>query len=217
MITKKENFKDEILSSGRAVLVGPMLTKEESKLISDGPLLLVDGGLEKASKHGILIGKSYFSVGDGDSSKLEMDELLDTDKDYSDLAYGLNFLPEKIKSIELFGFLGGRIDHQFINFGEIHKYLSKKDIQISANFSHEVLVLTKGTWNILPKNETFSLMAFDHPSIKVTGKVAYEVPKETQMGPFSSQFLSNKALGLFQVTCTGPVFLYGPGFKVSAG
>ncbi|MFI5391452.1 MAG: hypothetical protein ACHQYQ_08830, partial [Bacteriovoracales bacterium] len=65
------------------------------------------------------------SVGDGDSSNFPMDFNLPEEKDYSDLKFALDLIPPNVEKINLWGFLGGRRDHEIINFGEVNNWLLK--------------------------------------------------------------------------------------------
>ena len=215
MTDKKVKFIRELSSYGCAVLVGPMLTQEEYELIpSDGPLLMVDGGADSLNKFDFKGCTSHFKVGDGDSATHDMDVKLPPKKDYSDLAYALTLLPKEIKKIKLFGFLGGRKDHELINFGEAHQYLLGKKTKTFLIFSEEFLFLSEGKWSLDGKGSSFSLMALDKPRVSLRGKVEYEIEDMTPVEPLSSKFLSNYAHGDFELSCTSPVFLYGEGLRV---
>lgn len=214
MSEKKEKFFTEVLEHGSAVLVGPLLNEEESKLISpSAPILFVDGGLDVGTTFGLTANRSSFTVGDGDSASLEMDSPLPSKKDFSDLGFALSLIPKNIKKIELWGFLGGRKDHELINFGEVHGHLYKKTTPTQAQFSQEVIFLSAGNWS-LEHQGIFSLMALAHPRTTLTRALEYPVESLTEVQPLISKFLSNSAQGKFELSCDGPVFLYGSGIKV---
>lgn len=215
MTEKKEKFFKEILAHGSAVLVGPLLKNEEIKFIKNSPLIIVDGGFEKCLEHSLLGERSYYSVGDGDSTKAQLDELLPSKKDFSDLQFALDLLPNSITNIELFGFLGGRKDHEICNFGEVHNFLLKKNDQSQVNFSNEVLFLSSGNWFLSHIGE-FSLVGIERPKVKVTGEIDYQLNSLTELSPLSSLGLSNNSRGEFCLETTGPVMLYGAGIKVKA-
>lgn len=215
MSVKKETFLNEILSHGCAVLVGPMLEKNEGDFPQNLPLLLVDGGFDKCLEHGLLAKRSTFSVGDGDSSKAQLDEKLSPKKDFSDLSYALDLLPHSIKKIILYGFLGGRRDHEISNFGEVHRFLKNKAEQSQVNFSDKILVLSSGKWR-LTHFGPFSLMALDRPTVLLTGEIEYQLIQKTKLEPMSSLGLSNNSKGEFYLETDGPVFIYGAGVKIKS-
>ncbi len=210
MKDKKDLFLKLIKESRSAVLVGPLLKKEELPLIKNSPLLLVDGGLDLALKYSLDLDRSCFSVGDGDSSRLSLDEVLPVEKDYSDLAYALSILPEEVESIELLGFLGGRSDHELCNFGEVFHFLKKKKNLAKVYLGPEVTALSSGDWKFSHQGN-FSLISFEDSEIRLTGHAAYELEHFTTIKAFSSHGLSNEATGEVKLQTRSPIFLYGAG------
>lgn len=213
MKEKIKAFQEELSRCGCAVLVGPLLEKKELTLIDDKPIITVDGGLEKALKHHLLASRSHFSVGDGDSSNLPLEHHLPTEKNFSDLAYGLSLIPKEVSLVKLFGFLGGRRDHELANLGEVYKFLLSRDEQTQLFFSNQICVLSSGTWS-LKHTGLFSLMTLSQTEVSLTGAIRYKLERPTALGPLSSLGLSNHATGNFELICDHPVFLYGEGLEV---
>lgn len=211
---KKANFLNEVVENGCAVLVGPLLQEDEVNLIENGPLLLVDGACELASKYGLDQNRTVFKVGDGDSSDEEMDALLPENKDYSDLSFALTLVPKEIKKIKLFGFLGGRKDHELINFGEVYRFLSTRPSYSTVEFSPELRAISSGSWTLNHKG-IFSLLPLGPTEISLQGSVSYPLATPTNISPLSSRTLSNEAQGEFKVMTDKPLFIYGEGLKVN--
>jgi thiamine pyrophosphokinase len=210
---KKDLFFNQIKEGKSAVLVGPLLKNSEVEFIPKSPLLLVDGGLDMALKHRLLGDRSYFSVGDGDSSTASLDEIIPIEKDYSDLAYALHLLPNSVQKVELFGFLGGRSDHELCNFGEVFHYLKKKNIPSLVKIGLEVIALSAGDWKFT-KDGSFSLISFQKLEVRLTGEASYLLRDWTTIEAFSSHGLSNEGLGDINLQIKSPVFLYGDGITV---
>lgn len=215
MKTKKEEFFELLKLSRSAVLVGPLLNKEELNLIDDSPLLLVDGGMDMALEHSLEVGRSCFSVGDGDSSKQVLDEKIPVKKDFSDLAYALELLPTEVEKIELYGFLGGRADHELCNLGEVFRFLKKKDSATLVKIGPALHVLSSGSWSFSGEGN-FSLISFEKLEVELTGDIAYELVKDSTLEAFTSHGLSNEASGKASLIINAPVFLYGEGFIIKA-
>ncbi|MFT6071464.1 MAG: thiamine pyrophosphokinase [Bacteriovoracaceae bacterium] len=211
MKDKKDKFFKLIKDSRSAVLVGPLLKKTEAQSINSPHLLLVDGGLDLATEYSLDANRSCFSVGDGDSSKGPLDEILPIIKDYSDLAYALSILPEEVETVELYGFLGGRLDHELCNFGEVFHYLKDKKNQTKVIIGPEVMALSSGTWK-LSKQGSFSLISFEDAEVKLTGDAVFELGQWTKIKAFSSHGLSNEGSGIIELHLRSPILLYGAGF-----
>jgi thiamine pyrophosphokinase len=212
--SKKDEFLKEVTRVGCAVLVGPLLTENEIENLPDAPLILVDGGTREALKLGLDRERRCFKVGDGDSGGIELDEALPPEKDYSDLSYALNLLPKEVKKIFLIGFLGGRKDHELINFGEVHQFLVNKPSPCVAKFSSEIHLLSEGEWQ-LSHDGIVSLMVLEKASVSLVGKIKYPLESPTELFPLSSRGLSNEASGDFSINSNGPVMIYGDGLKIS--
>lgn len=176
-------------------LVGPKQWPSHELL---EPILYVDGGSRyQLSSEG-------FSLGDNDSSNHPLDHQLPTDKDYSDLAYALRHC-HNFKTLNLFGFLGGRKDHEIMNFGELHSFLQGQKFT-QAHFENQVSAFSQGRWPI-EFSGIFSLFCFEKAHVSLIGKVKYQL-HQAPLKPFSSQGLSNIAQGPFILECDKPVFAF---------
>ena len=164
------------------------------------PTVYVDGGVRhRTLEHG-------FVVGDGDSADHEMDELLNPHKDVSDFGYVLDQITENFETIFLYGFLGGRRDHEWFNFGEAHRYLCRRKSPCRFEFEKRVFALSKGRWK-MNISGLFSLGALSATHIKMTGNCEYPVVTETLFQPLSSLGLSNVGNGEIFLDCDNPVFI----------
>ncbi len=217
MSEKKTKFLKEVLDYGCAVLVGPLLGKNElSSIPTDAPLFLIDGGVEAAFKLGISPSRSIFTVGDGDSSDFDHDLKFEVDKDFSDLKGCLDLVPHEVNKIKLFGFLDGRKDHELINFGEISQFLKTKKSKSKAYFSKNLMALSSGIWKITSDKGVFSLMSLERGTISITGNIKYPVNSPKLITPLSSQYLSNFTEGEFTISVTEPIYLFADGISLRA-
>ncbi len=203
------SFKKGLFQTSEVTLVGPLVKKFPKKV--NHPFIYVDrganfrGNLRKMAKKGYL----DLSVGDGDSSKLPMDFLLPEEKDYSDLKYALDLIPPNVEKINLWGFLGGRRDHEFINFGVVNNWLLKSKNKVVFLFEKKVLANSKGALTIKIKG-VFSLVVFQKTRVRLKGKCNYKLPKFKEILPLSSQGLSNLGDGEITIEANGPFFLFLP-------
>lgn len=172
----------------------------ESRLFTD-PVIFVDGGANFRQ------GKQGLAVGDGDSFAGQMDEPLNTDKDYSDLAYVLAGIAHDFRNLSLCGFLGGRRDHELLNLGEVCAFLKHQPKNSVANFEDKITCFSKGEW-LLASHRIFSLMCLSPVKVQLTGAVKYPIAKATTLSPLSSLGLSNEGQGEFSLQCDGPLLLF---------
>lgn len=189
-------------------LVGPLGPQVPDKLLSHS-LLAVDGGDAFCPRIDIW-------VGDRDSSQknINCDHQFEfsPQKDLSDFALALKlFYQHPSVTLHLWGFLGGRRDHEMMNFGEICQFLSSspssKAIFYDALSDDIILCLGQGQWS-LNHSGIFSLASLSPVNLTLTGCCHYQVTEKTQMTPLSSFGLSNVAEGEFFLTTDGPVLLY---------
>lgn len=136
-----------------------------------------------------------------------MDEPLHPHKDYSDLAYVLAGLPQHFKSLNLYGFLGGRRDHELLNIGEACAYLKHQLLNASVRFDDKLHCFGKGEWQV-EINQTFSLMCLQPAKVQLIGECKYPIKEQTELSPLSSLGLSNEGIGVIQLRCDGPILLY---------
>lgn len=197
-------FKQQIKAFKTLTLVGPITPKPVSS-IKKFPQILVDGGTSFKAKHSL-----HFSVGDGDSFQKKLDLTLPREKDFSDLQFALTLIPKKIKTVHFLGFLGGRKDHELINYGEIAYFLKKRkntQCHLWQNAKLKTLFLSQGVHEF-DYTGIFSIVSF-FPSSKVSiqGNCEYPLKKETTIKPFSSHGLSNLGFGKIKIKTTEPVMV----------
>ena len=188
------------------LLVGPMLERAPSW--PDCAILFVDGGARWQAHLPTDFPHPTLSVGDGDShTSGDLDIALPVEKDYSDLGYALQLLPERTAvSLTLTGFLGGRRDHEWINFGEVARFLEGRDRTL-ARFDDAVIALSAGQ-HALDHHGPFSLVNFSGGHTRITGDVDFPLTRSTWLAPHSSHGLSNGARGAFQVWCEVPTLCF---------
>ncbi|MCB0392242.1 MAG: hypothetical protein KDD58_13200 [Bdellovibrionales bacterium] len=180
----------------KVFLIGPLYSKKQ---IFKEPVIYVDRGVNFRNKH------KGLSVGDGDSSPVELDVKLPPKKDYSDLSYALNNLSDNFNKIFLFGFLGGRKDHEIINITEAYLFLRNKS-QIQIYFDSDVLILSSGEHEI-HHHGVFSILTFIENRISLTGHCKYQMDNR-DLKPLSSHGLSNESKGLIQLTNSNPLIVF---------
>ncbi len=191
----------------RVTLIGPMsvaadvLGLQEREL--QEPLIWVDGGINHRR------GKAGFSIGDGDSCAWKLDQYLETDKDYSDLAYTLNRLSKQFTDILLLGFLGGRRDHELFNLGEAHSFLCAASVPTRIRFDSGIDGYSKGEW-AFHVYTLFSLWVLEAATVKLVGACKYQLRTPTEIAPLSSLGLSNIGTGEINLLTTGPAFIFKP-------
>ena len=172
-------------------------------------LLFIDGGLTHHArflKKTPELCKEAISMGDGDSSKRPM-TMHKTDQNLSDLSYCLNFLNKQknVKTCLFVGFLGGRIDHQFFNLGEISNFQKKCRAKILLEDSIEFFPQGKSTLEI---HGRFSLGSFQDNKIKITGACLYKSKKWLKLPILSSRGLSNMGDGKIEIESASPFAVF---------
>ncbi|MCB0420319.1 MAG: hypothetical protein KDD61_04955 [Bdellovibrionales bacterium] len=182
-------------------IVGPMNPPPHSLV---EPLIYIDGGTKFKDE---LFG---YSVGDGDSSTIPLDETLNPEKDFSDLGYALNQITRPFPNIHLFGFLGGRRDHEIFNLGEVYHFLSRQHSPVTVTIDEEWYAYSSGRWDI-DVFGTFSVVTFaDATRVSLSGHCRYHIPKGTKVPTVTSFGLSNVGEGIVHLECDRPVFIYSP-------
>lgn len=177
---------------------------------SDVQLIFIDGGLvhaEKFKKKAPHLFKRAISAGDGDSSKKVM-TIKKTSQNSSDLAFFLSKLTGKSTPARcLFvGFLGGRIDHQLFNLGEIALYL-KQFSKFNApliQLDNKIIFVGAGTHHA-HIHGIFSLAAFETNKIKISGECDYKVTTWLEIPPLSSRGVSNIGYGEIKIETKKPL------------
>lgn len=195
-------------------LLGPLGPELPSQLASF-PILGIDGGAAFSSHLDLWIG-------DGDSLLKEpsQDESypvihLSRNKDSSDLSCALALFQESRVTLHLWGFLGGRRDHELFVLGECLHYLSESKgskIYLYGNGAQRFALYSAGNWE-LGHQGLFSLGALHRPELELTGRVQYPISPARELPPLSSFGLSNEAHGDFQVKASNSFFIYFPEHK----
>jgi len=192
------------------VIAGPMgsvLPESFSNL----PVMAIDGGARHISRMDIW-------VGDADSYKEPINSphifKLPVDKDLSDLAAALNLFQEpRHYKFHLWGFLGGRRDHELFNLGETFAFLERHQ-ECQVMFYNEEGNLTyymvgAGHWKFNHVG-TFSLGTLKKTEVRLTGHCKYQISSFGPLKPLSSYGLSNCGEGEIHLETEGPVFVYFP-------
>jgi thiamine pyrophosphokinase len=181
-------------------LVGPLALSNVGEGALKEPVLFIDGGARLRQ------GTEGLSVGDGDSASCILDVMLDPVKDISDLGYALDCIPLNYNKLNLSGFLGGRRDHELINFGEIQGFLRHRSGKGKVQFDEEVLGFAAGKWEF-ERNGNFSIVVLQDTSIRITGDCQYPCIEPTKFTTLSSLGLSNVGSGTISIQCNNPVFV----------
>jgi thiamine pyrophosphokinase len=201
---------DRLQNNKEWVFVGPMGPFLPQSLALH-PVVAVDGGAH-------FVRTADVWIGDGDSCekilKNEHSIHLPEEKDHSDFAGALGLLcsPHSYK-LHLWGFLGGRRDHELFNLGEALNFLQDHmGSEILFYDSSERVIfhlISEGTWRFHHKG-TFSLGVMRKTRVRLTGDVKYRLDLPTTLRPLSSLGLSNEGQGEIILETMGPLFLYFP-------
>lgn len=193
------------------VFVGPMGPHTPDHL-RNFPTICVDGGAHFSEN-------MHIWIGDNDSlmiDKIESPHIfkLPIEKDQSDLGHAFNLFQEsRYYKFHLWGFLGGRRDHELFNLGESFNFLERhQESQMMFYGENGQLlyhILGAGQWKFAHKG-IFSLGTLKKTSVKLTGEVKYSIPRHEVLYPLSSLGLSNVGEGEILLETRGPVFIYFP-------
>jgi thiamine pyrophosphokinase len=191
-------FRQLCPENSQVTLIGPLL--EVCPTWPDGPIIFVDGGARWQALLPEYFRPPTLSLGDGDSlGNRQLDVLLDTEKDFSDLDGAFEVLDTiSLQKLTLLGFLGGRRDHEWINFGVVANFLQSHS-QLRADFDNAVSLLAPGQ-HTLNHRGLFSLVHFQQAHTKITGQVKYPLKRATPVSAHSSFGLSNIADGTFHIS-----------------
>jgi thiamine pyrophosphokinase len=209
MLEKQKHSEKPFMT---CIVVGPMnfswkVIKKHIKN-PETQIYFIDGGLihyEKFKKHFPKIAskgsKSAMSFGDGDSSQKAMTKKK-TDQNISDLAFFLKNAPSNlaVESFLFVGFLGGRIDHELFNLGEIANFVGKWRMKHPPMLWMEdkIQFLSKGSHslNILGH---FSIASFSENKIFLKGDCLYKSKTWIKLSTLSSRGLSNEGHGTVEI------------------
>jgi len=202
--SKLQSFISKVQQHKSVVLVGPM-AKSFPTDWPQLPVLGVDGGCNKAA-----LEHYDFTLGDGDSLSptLTLDLLFPTAKDASDLALALQHLPAGPLTIHLYGFWGGRFDHQVINLGELHSRLKREggEVYFHTDTGYQVLGLPAGTHQRSLVG-LFSLFSPLPTEFSIEGACRFPLPL-TKVDSLSSRLLSNEGMGEVTIRASEAFFCY---------
>ncbi|MEA9356508.1 hypothetical protein SHI21_09850 [Bacteriovorax sp. PP10] len=210
-MTKKQKHSEKLPTT--IIVVGP--TSFKWKVLTpflkraQVKLFFVDGGLihqEKFQKKAPLLIKKAESIGDGDSSKKPMTMFKD-DQNLSDLSYCLNLMSKEthIQTFLFVGFLGGRLDHQFFNLGEISRFTKTTDAQILLE--DKIEFFPKGKIDVEIQG-IFSLGSFEDNQIKIKGACLYKSKNWLKLPTLSSRGLSNVGSGKIEIESKSPLAVF---------
>lgn len=201
------NFVARLSGATRVTLVGPLHHETFNPV---EPTIFIDGGARFRSADPEKF--PCISVGDGDSGDSPLDVKLPAEKDFSDLAFVLRELPDYVKNLRLVGFLGGRLDHELANLGELHQFLAGRSADARVDMENG------GRANVIGFNGhlehkiqgLFSILVLESAEVQITGECRYALNKATTLEPASSHGLSNEGNGLVKLSSSGPAFLFLP-------
>ncbi len=192
------------------VLVGPM-GPELPGHFHQFPIMAVDGGINWTAKFQVWIG-------DSDSSnqipKGPLVIQLPSEKDASDFSCALKFLSaHEGYTIHLWGFSGGRKDHELFVWGEalafLDDHLESKFILYDNKGKVETHFMGSGHWRFHHQG-SFSLGSLRRTRIRLTGGVKYPIKNESWLPALSSWGLSNEGTGEITLENEGSVFIHYP-------
>lgn len=186
--------------------MGPALPDELTTM----PQLAVDGGARYARDPDLWVGDTDSL---GEVGKAHHVFHLPREKDASDLATALSFFTDaRPYRFHLWGFLGGRRDHELFNLGEALRFLAHSP---HARFlfykgapTPVLEVFPKGSFSVT-RHGLFSFAALSEAQVSLQGACRYKLDDQ-RIHPLSSQGLSNVGDGVIQVQSSVPFLLYYP-------
>jgi thiamine pyrophosphokinase len=194
-------------SSSVWTFVGPMGPSLPEKFVTHS-LLGVDGGARFSPHLDIW-------VGDSDSYQevvsCQHRFLFPSEKSQSDLALAYELFSEaRPYQFHLWGCLGGRKDHELINFGTSLHFLKKHPgseiLFYDSKGQLSCRLVGKGLWQF-DHQGTFSLLCLETVRASLSGDCKYPLIEKTPFAPLSSLGLSNYASGKVELNCEGPMQL----------
>jgi thiamine pyrophosphokinase len=183
-------------------LVGPM-DFDNSAMPADMPHLAVDGGIRHAPR-------PLLWLGDGDSGAMPQNipAFLKPGQDETDLRFCLNGIRGwRWQALHLFGFLGGRKDHELANMGEIHAEMTARPALTSARFhdaaGQPALTFYNKGRHRLELRQRFSLLALEPATVSIDGDCAYPA-RSLALPVLSGQGVSNIGHGMVAIEADKP-------------
>lgn len=187
------------------VMVAPMLAGDMDRLgLAGVAQVAVDGGIEYALK-------PVLWAGDGDSSPSGTPAAFKRSQDETDLRFCLNGVRNwKWRELHLFGFLGGRRDHELANFGEIHAELKNRANFMSAIFyddkPEQAVRFFRAGAHRVNISGAFSLLAMETAVADISGDCDYAA-SGAALPLLSGRGISNNGRGMVDITCTAPFMI----------
>lgn len=184
-------------------IVGPICPSSPANTF---PTLAVDGGARFVPNFDLWIGDndSYLEKIDSENAFF-----FPSDKDHSDLSLALSlFINTNAYTLHLYGFLGGRRDHELFNLGEISSHLLTKTdnkVFIYEGEKLEFIFVGAGTHDF-DHHGLISIGTLFPQKLSLQGQLSYT--GESNFAALSSLGLSNKASGPFKISATQPFFIY---------
>ncbi len=202
------------LKSETLVIVGPVLASvlPSEKLnqlgLASAPQIAVDGG-DRFAPNPVLV------VGDGDSKSGASTAPFHPkpDQDQTDLAFALKLVnPGRWTDLHLFGFLGGRKDHELAAIGEVCRALAIRMDLTRASLYDQSGDLAFTVHNIgthaFVHHGVFSVLAFESARFTIAGACRFPIRDQTLLS-FSGVGISNVGEGVFTIQSSG-VFMMLP-------
>ena len=209
MFEDREKWKN----AQELVLVGPILKHGKINYLNL-PQIAVDGGVHFSNN-------PITWMGDGDSTQGDISRkslILKTNQNESDLRFALNKIANITwKTLHLFGFYGGRKDHELANWGEVYHELKLSSHREKVIFYDEcenpkIYILNTSllsSSHCIQVNGVFSVFSFERTTLSLKGNCRFNVD-QFAMNSFTSQGLSNFGDGVVQVQNNAPLlFLFG--------
>jgi thiamine pyrophosphokinase len=198
-------METRLMKHEQVAIVGPILKR---KIETEFPQVAVDGGIAFAQQ-------PILWVGDGDSVTKDMPHIKMVPKltqNETDLRFCLNQIHEwGWKELHLFGFLGGRKDHEWANLGEVCQAILKQGYPAKAIFYHEeshrpnLYLFSSGQHSIHLKG-LFSVLSFERAAISISGECSYSLENEILM-PLSGRGISNEGHGEIHFQANVPLMV----------
>jgi thiamine pyrophosphokinase len=190
------------MTKPKAYIIGPFFTSSDGfKPANDEIVIAVDQGLDRALEAGIvpdIVAGDLDSLSDSGIAWLEKHSLevevikAQARKDFSDLDLALRVCAEKgLTSVDLHGFIGGRLDHQLVVIGVCTRYATDLSIEITDVDQRALFLIARQSMTVA-RDSLFSVIAIEG-SAKVSIVGARYPLSNHLLGPLSDLGLSNVA------------------------
>ncbi len=187
------------------VMAAPLMAGDLVRLgLAGVPQIAVDGGIQFAFKPALW-------AGDGDSSPTGTPISFKESQNETDLRFCLNGVQDWAwRELHLFGFLGGRRDHELANFGEIHAALKSRASFTSAIFYDEKMAVSlrffrAGAHRVYISGG-FSLLSLEPCVANISGACDYAAA-DADIPVLSGHGVSNRGRGMVDISCTAPFMI----------